>query len=454
MEPKLVVDTITAIGTAATALFTSIAAWLAWKTVREAMRTTTRGEISSRKVATIHHLSSCREDYLRLPEEIESISHQISQTGATDESMKLDKARTNLLLRLFTIWEHISAGINAGVYDIEVFNQMTGSRFLSHYREHAQFVRRRRREEGLKIYDQLDLTIDRLLAMWSAKHLITGKTLRKLRANFVDPDIRSRLKGLQGILYHNYKELSAALVDQGVEREKNLISAYSRFVCIDIQQCKKDDEKPVVELFAKAQKAIRNKYNYNWPPVPGENRGELDTWVFKKAQHHRNYVVLYREPRLYRPLEWIHRKMTKALLVGFVALEYIEEVLDTDPWSNRLGKDWKSKAFSTDRAREEHELSHIVAIRRLVVDPDFAEMGIGRIALRHAIRTIQEIDFPGKEDRNGNKRGKMRQPTTIPVALIPVKLKDAIQLCHNEGGLEINEYNGAPEEGKTKTFVF
>jgi len=464
MDWKLVEDSLMTGATVVIALFTYRAAVQARKTVQEATRTTTKHEHSLRKIATIRQLHSCKNDYLNLPEKIKSCKEKLASaklSAKLEELQRLEERLTAGLMRLFTVWEHLAAGINAGVYDIEVFNQMTGSRCLSQYKEHARFVRTRRREESLRIYDQLDTTIDRLLEIHSDKHLITDKTLRLLKANYVDPDIIRRLKGLKGVLYNNYKELSAVLVDQGLEREKNLIFSFSRYRCCSIVRCDKEHQEEVkehqeqvIDLFVSVQNSIFKKYKLIWPPnVPTGDRDALRSLLFHKANDISNYIVLYNEPSNDQPPWWRRPGLPKAQVVGFVALQDLAKEEDTHHWNQPLGPNWKDKAFSTDKARRGREVKDLVVIRRFVVHPSFCRMGIGRMLLRHAIRTIQELDAvpnPNNKDRGGKKRER----PAVPLAVIPVQLEDAIDLCEREGGLPIIEEYQDHLEGKVRLFVF
>jgi len=448
MDWKSIVDLVILICTLLTAYFTARAAWQARRAVQEAVRGTTRNEQSSRKMATIRHLNSCSDDYIQVPKKIKSLDRQLSAPAiAEDKKQTIEERRRTELERLFRIWEHIAAGINAGVYDIEVFNQMTGSRCVGQYTDHSEFVRRRRREESLRIYDQLDIVIDRLLEMRFSKHLVTDNTLQRLAAHFVDSETIQGVAGLKGIVYHNYKQLSAALAERGVEREKNLVFAFSRQRCFSIVRCEKNREQDVIALFRLVQEKNRRDYDYSWPPTTDT----LEQTVFGKKTHIRNYVVLYREPGDERRAGG-HLGSAKAQVAGFVALQELEKEEDIDHWGGKLGQDWEKKAFSTDGARQGRGLRDLVVIRRFAVHPSYAKTGLARITLRHAIRTIQELDTLPKAD--SDERGRpTSESTRVPIALIPRPLKEALRLCGREGGRFLNDYED-PKEGKLEAFVF
>jgi len=81
-----------------------------------------------KKQATVEYINNIRNDYKVLNNKlIEKFSNHPIKMDGIDHLMEKD---INLLL---SILEHLSVGINTGVYDFNILNRMTGSFLVSRY---------------------------------------------------------------------------------------------------------------------------------------------------------------------------------------------------------------------------------------------------------------------------------------------------------------------------------
>jgi len=154
---------VTAIFTAVIALFTAFAAWQARATVRDMRQAMREGYRKEQKVATIDNLNKVRDAYHGLQKQLE---------GQKGKPVNEDEER--VLINLFSIWEHLSAGLNAGVLDLSIFYDMVGPRLLGLYKQNAAFIRRRHRSNPGFMINLRSLLID--YTTWSGQSTLLRNT--------------------------------------------------------------------------------------------------------------------------------------------------------------------------------------------------------------------------------------------------------------------------------------
>jgi len=140
-------------------------------------------------------------------------------------------------------------------------------------------------------------------------------------------------------------------------------------------------EKPLVELFI----SVRDQLRWAWPPdLKGNKDPDANQkWIIDDGKDLRNYCVVRALPVKEGVARLFGGRAFLEEVVGFVALEELKHKRheDTGLWTT---------AF--DRVKNDHPIETIVLVRRIFVRKDMRRKHIGTLLLRHAIRTIQEVD--------------------------------------------------------------
>jgi hypothetical protein len=142
-------------------------------------------------------------------------------------------------------WEYIATGVNAGVFDLEVFNKLTGGAVIAHYTTCAPFVRRVRQTDP-HLYDQLESLIDKLIVIRTlSEHRLDARSKRRLRrrgipgsllaAIFSDPETHSVRPVRHSPRAVSYHELDLALAQAGYDWAKAAIAAETRTPIFEIR---------------------------------------------------------------------------------------------------------------------------------------------------------------------------------------------------------------------------
>lgn len=340
------------------AVATAIAAFAAWRATRLTERTSTGALLHARKLSTVEHLSARAERYRELREEI----------GELGDAIREDQWRC--LLKLMGIWEHTAAGVNSGVFDVEVLNRMTGGNLLGTYQQYARFVRLRRRENP-RIYDQLEILVDKLLMIEVCCYEVTKQSIGQLRELGMDGTVLKGLKDLGGRTW-TYHEFVAELVRRQLEGDKVLIMSCTRKATVVIRPYEARDREEAVALFESIQQETEGGYP---PAVRTESVGGVAAWLDLPPTHTR--LVLE----------------TEAGIGGYVELENPEvDPPDADDEYKATRHAYWKRAFQ-DHERFQNDptlsLDRLIVIKRLGVHPAHQRRGLGRLLLRHAIQVVQ-----------------------------------------------------------------
>lgn len=375
------------------AVATAIAAIAAWRATRQTEKGTRSSLIHERKLATLDHISDRADRYRALRQEIGPLDAEISEKQWAK------------LLELIGIWEHTAAGVTNGVLDIEVLNKMSGGNLLATYRQYARFIRIRRRENP-RIYDQLEVVIDKLLAMELCSYRVTRRTARQLKTLGVKDEITGRL-GVLGTQSRTYHELLSTLVAERLDTEKTLIMSCSREDTIKMRPAESADDPQILQLFERVYEATEGAYP---PRVRVNDEGGIEEWLALPPQHDR--LVAERDGQI----------------VGYVELEDLGRLgaLKDGDWGGKR-RDYWNRAFADQESFLKDpslEIEGLMILKRLAVDPALQKQGIGRLLLRHAIHVIQ---FSHSQ---------------VAALVVLATLEPAIKLYESEGATRIGEFRG------------
>lgn len=309
---------------------------------------------------------------------------------------------------LIGIWELTAAGVTAGVFDIEVLNKSTGAYILTTYRRYARFIRRRRRENP-RIYDQLEVLIDKLLLMQTSRFLIDRSALRRLRQLGVPEHTIRELSRLRTKTQYTYNSLLRALIDRNLETEKTLVMSCARRSAVEVRRAVDADQADVRALFERMQAHTAGAY----PPRERTDQvGGVAAWLALPPIHDRFLVRRGSDVVAYVELENLDRLRADDRDDDDVARErvaYWHRAFEAHP------------AFARDPTMQ---LERLMVVKRLVVDPEQQRAGLGRILLRYAIQMIQF-----SHDR-------------IPALVVLSTLEPAIKLYESEGATRIGSFKG------------
>ncbi len=377
----------------AVALATAAAAYAAWRATRLTEQSATASLLHARKVATIDHVSARAETYRRLRARIGSLEDNIADEQWRD------------LLVLMGIWEHTAAGVNSGVFDVEVLDKMTGGNLLSTYRDYARFVRRRRRANP-RIYDQLELLIDKLLLFQLCSYQIDNTSLKRLKQLGVRDDTLQRVKTLVKSPASDYHRFVVTLLRGQMEDDRNLILSCARKRDVDIVAATDADFADVVGLFERIYDVTKGEY----PPASRiQACGSIQTWL-ELPRYDERFVARSGDS-----------------VVGYLELEDLASVPAGQHEDADEGREaYWTRAFANQRRFREEDLSlgDVMVLKRLAIHPEYMRRGLGRVLLRYGLQVAQF------------------EHHRVPALVVLSTLAAAIQLYEAEGATRIGEFEG------------
>lgn len=292
--------------------------------------------------------------------------------------------------------------------DIEVLNKMTGGNILTTYQRYARFIRQRRRENP-RIYDQLEVLIDKLLVMQTSVFRVDRRALRRMRQLGVADSTLADIAKLKRQTTYEYNDLLRGLIGRNLEPEKTLVMTCTRQPAFDIEVATDRDHKQVVALFERVQRHSDGAYP---PRNRTDHEGNVAAWLALGAVHGR-YLV-----------------RRGGAVIAYVELEDLEQVRRDgthDEQARTKRSAYWHRAFEAQPAFADDptmDIERLMVIKRLAVDPDHQRSGLGRILLRHAIQVIQ---FSHRR---------------IPALVVLADLKPAIALYESEGATRIGTFSG------------
>lgn len=371
-------DILQVAGTGATA----VAAIAAWRATHFAQRSASDARIDQRKRATIEHIRQVQAEQASLRKEL----------GRLDEEFDLEDGRRPNASQLATIWEHTAAGVNHGVFDVEVFNKLSGGAFLAVYRDCVRFIRLIRHQDT-GFFDQIEALVDQVLVMRRLSgYRISRVTVDRCRRFGLDRNATRALRKHAGSGLKTYHELELLLIAEGIETEKSVISALTREQLYEVTVVPNPPAAEVLDLLSRS-------YDVDQTTVSG--------WLQSRPPTQR--VVA--------------RKDRQVVACADVA------PLDVKVQS---GIGW-SEAVANAPQGAIPDVSRLGQIIRLAVHPDHQGRDLGRLVLRQAIRTIevslQRVAVIGVVDDSGG----------------------ALQLALSEGGRRFGRVN--TEQGDSRAGV-
>jgi GNAT superfamily N-acetyltransferase len=378
-------------------LFTAGTVIAALMAIRMTERGATANVVHARKLSTVDHVLERQQRYHDLVAEIGDLG---------DGDIPPEQWRR--LLLLIGIWEITAAGVTAGVFDIEVLNKSTGAHILTTYRCYARFIRRRRRENP-RIYDQLEVLIDKLLLMQASRFLIDRAALRRMRQLGMPDRTVSELSRLRTKKQYTYNSLLRALIDRNLETEKTIVMSCARRSAVDVQRAVDTDRADVTALFERAQAHTDGAY----PPRSRTDQvGGIAAWLALPPIHDRFLVRRGSNVAAYVELEDLDRLRA-------------DDRDDDDAARERVAYWYRAFEAHPRFARDPTmQLERLMIVKRLVVDPAHQRAGLGRILLRYAIQVIQ---FSHDQ---------------IPALVVLSTLEPAIKLYESEGATRIGSFKG------------
>ncbi len=368
--------------------------------------------VEARQSATLSYVQSNRE----------RARHLRSQIGLLgDEHPDLESPQGRQLLNLIELWEHQAAGLNDGVFDLEIFNKMTGGLLLSVYRDYAPWIRAIRREDA-SIYDQLEVLVDKLIVMRSSGFVVNRKICRELAREVLTSREIRRLSTLKRQTEYTFSQLQQALLEIGLDVEKNRITRVARQPLGRIKPYAPGDREQTIALFESIQSSTGGMY----PPrnilefYYTEGREGISAWLERGSDSSRLVYVLDDTKRI----------------IGHVEVQTISHSLDDEQLAYWI------KAFPADgefgsevRGDRPLRLTDLAIVKRLGVHPDWRGRDIGRQLLRRGIHMIEQ---------------DMGQ---VPALVVLKDLSSAQALYESEGGRVVGRFHEVTGEAMV-SYIF
>jgi Tfp pilus assembly protein PilE len=133
-----------------------------------------------KKQATIEYVNSIRERYINA---INTINERFDskEFDAINLNKMTEDDKRHVRTYLSTV-EHLAAGVNCGVYDIDILERMGGTGFITQFNKFWPYIKDRRKNYSSSVYIEFEIMCDDIKKI---------RRIREKRGNIVHSKIRN-----------------------------------------------------------------------------------------------------------------------------------------------------------------------------------------------------------------------------------------------------------------------